>query len=68
MKGFNNKNTHGNLSADIFGHKVDDVFTKIGDVVDEASDNDSNTGHKIGSFLDSITDDIEIKVGRKDKK
>ena len=66
MKGFNNKDIHSHLSTDIFGHKVDNVFTKFGDAADEASDNDSNTGHKIGSFLDALTEDIEIKIGKKD--
>lgn len=67
MKGFNNKDTHSNLSVDIFGHNVENVFTKLGDAADEASDNDSNTGHKVGSFLDALTDDWEIKIGKKDR-
>ena len=67
MNSFNNKDKHNKLSIDIFGNKIDDVFTKVGDAIDEASDNDSETGHKTGSFLDAITDDWEIKVGKKNK-
>ena len=67
MKGFNNKDKHTNLSIDIFGKKIENVFTKAGDAIDETSDNESDTGHKIGSFLDKITDDLEIKIGKKDK-
>ena len=67
MKSFNNKDVHNNLSIEIFGEKIKDVFTKTGDAYDEASDNDSGTGHKIGKFLDTITDDWEIKIGKKDK-
>ena len=64
---FNNDDKHNNLSIDIFGKKIDDVFTKAGDAIDEASNSDSDTGHKIGSFLDSITNDWEIEIGKKDK-
>ena len=67
MKSFKNKDTHSNLSINIFGNEIDDVFTKAGDAFDEASDNDSETGHKIGSILDAITEDWEIKIGKKDK-
>ena len=67
MNSFNNKDKHNNLSIDFFGTKIDDVFTKAGDAIDDATDNDSETGHKIGSFLDSITDDWEIKIGKKDE-
>lgn len=67
MNSFNNKDKHNNLSIDFFGTKIDDVLTKAGDAIDDATDNDSETGHKIGSFLDSITDDWEIKIGKKDK-
>lgn len=67
MKSFKNKDTHSNLSINIFGNEIDDVFTKAGDAYDEASDNESGTGHKIGKFLDTITDDWEIKIGKKDK-
>ncbi|SKA06951.1 hypothetical protein SAMN02745152_02108 [Treponema berlinense] len=67
MKSFKNKDTHSNLSINIFGNEIDDVFTKSGDAYDEASDNESGTGHKIGKFLDTITDDWEIKIGKKDK-
>lgn len=67
MKSFNNKDTHSNLSINIFGNEIEDVFTKAGDAFDDASDNDSETGHKIGSFLDTITDDLEIKIGKKGK-
>ena len=63
---FNNDDKHNNLSIDIFGKKIDDVFTKAGDAIDEASNSDSDTGHKIGSFLYSITNDWEIKIGKKD--
>lgn len=62
MKSFKNKDTHSNLSINIFGNEIDDVFTKAGDAYDEASDNESGTGHKIGKFLDTITDDWEIKI------
>ena len=68
MKGFSNKDIHSNLDIDIFGHKIENVFTKIGDSADEASDNDSNVGHAIGSILDALTEDYEIKIGRKDKR
>ncbi len=67
MNGFNNKDGRKNLSIDIFGEKIENVFTKAGDAYDEASDNESGTGHKIGKFLDTITDDWEIKIGKKDK-
>ena len=67
MKGFNIKNKHSNLSIEIFGEKIKDVFTKTGDAYDEATGNESGTGHKVGSFLDTITDDLEIKIGKKDK-
>ena len=65
MKSFKNKDTHSNLSINIFGNEIDDVFTKSGDAYDEASDNESGTGHKIGKFLDTITDDWESKSERK---
>lgn len=67
MKGFSNKDKHSNLSIDFFGEKIENVFSKAGDAIDEASDNESGTGHKIGKFLDTITDDWEIKIGKKDK-
>lgn len=66
MKGFSNKDIHSNLDIDIFGHKIENVFTKIGDAADEASETESSAGHIIGSFLDALTDDIEIKIGKKD--
>ena len=67
MKSFTNKDNRKNLSINIFGNEIDDVFTKLGDAIGEVSDDDSETGHKVGSFLDAITDDREIKIGKKDK-
>lgn len=67
MKSFTNKDNRKNLSINIFDNEIDDVFTKLGDAIGEVSDDDSEIGHKIGSFLDAITDDWEIKIGKKDK-
>ena len=36
MKSFKNKDKHSNLSINIFGNEIDDVFTKAGDAFDEA--------------------------------
>ena len=67
MKGFNINDMSKNLTIRIGKNEINDVFTKTGEAIDDVSDNDSEIGHKIGSFLDTITEDWEIKIGKKDK-
>ena len=67
MNMFDKKDKRSNLSVDVFGKKFNDVLTTIGDAIDSATGNESGTGHKVGSFLDSLTEDLEIKIGKKDK-
>ena len=62
MSGFDRFN---NMSADLFGLEIDDVFTKTGEIIDAATGNDDGVFEKIGSVLDDITDNIHISIGER---
>lgn len=54
--------TTNNLSISIGDLGIDDVFTMVGEIVDIVTDNEDGLGERIGSVLDSWTDDINIKL------
>lgn len=51
-----------NLSLSIGDLEIDDVCTRVGEVIDIVTDNEDGLGERIGSVLDSLTDDINIKL------
>lgn len=51
-----------NLSLSIGDWEIDDVCTRVGEVIDIVTDNEDGLGERIGSVLDSLTDDINIKL------
>ena len=69
MKKMNGTDMFSNMSATIFGHKIDNVLTKAGSAIDtlRGEDGEDNKATKIGSILDSITSDIDISIGNKKK-
>lgn len=70
MKNINSKDLFKNMSATIFGHKIDNVLTKAGSAIDGLRGEDGEDGKatKIGSILDTLTSDIDIKIGGKKSK
>ncbi len=70
MKNINSKDLFNNMSATIFGYKIDNVLIKAGSAIDELRGEDGEDGKttKIGSILDTLTSDIDIKIGGKKSK
>ena len=69
MKNMDGSNPFKNMSATVFGHRINDVLTKIGQGVDILTENEEEkTGEKIGRVLDSMTDGVNISIGNKKKQ
>lgn len=51
-----------NLSISFGDLEIDDVCTRVGEIIDIVTDNEDGLGERIGSVLDSLTDDIDIKL------
>ena len=60
----NSFNLSRNMSVEIGGHKIDDILTKAGSVIDaiRGEAGKDGTATKIGEILDSLTDDINISL------
>ena len=52
-----------NMHANIFGHEVNDVFTKIGKAIDKVTGHENGPFTRIGSAIDDLTGDKRITIG-----
>ena len=52
-----------NMHANIFGHKVNDVFAKIGKIIDKATGHENGIFTSIGAAIDDLTGDKCITIG-----